>query len=78
MRSFNDLKFGTFIGRFTSDGEASMAVKGLRFSKAEADIRFIGAAACACRHGCRDVYICPTIVVVVLLLALLSLTTVSL
>ena len=25
-----DLKFGTFIGRFWSDGAASMAVKGLR------------------------------------------------
>ena len=26
----NDLKFGIFIGRFPSDGAASMAVKGLR------------------------------------------------
>ena len=28
----NDLKFGTFIGRFPSDGATSMAVKGLILS----------------------------------------------
>ena len=27
--SLNDFKFGTFVGRFPSDGAASMAVKGL-------------------------------------------------
>ena len=27
--SLNDFKFGTFIGRFGSDGAASMEVKGL-------------------------------------------------
>ena len=32
--SFSDFKFGTFVGRFSSDGVASMAVKGLRCSKA--------------------------------------------
>ena len=26
----NDFKFGTFVGRFWSDGAASMAVKGLK------------------------------------------------
>ena len=29
--SLNDFKFATFIGRFPSDGAASMAVKGLMF-----------------------------------------------
>ena len=29
-KSFDDLKFGAFIGRFPSDGAACMAVKGLR------------------------------------------------
>ena len=29
-KSFNDLKFGTFIGRFPSDPLASMAAKGLK------------------------------------------------
>ena len=28
-KSLNDFKFGTFAGRFPSDGAASMAVKGL-------------------------------------------------
>ena len=28
-KSLNDLKFGTFVGRFPSDGAASMTVKGL-------------------------------------------------
>ena len=28
-KSLNDFKFGSFIGRFQSDGAASMAVKGL-------------------------------------------------
>ena len=28
-KSLSGFKFGTFIGRFPSDGEASMAVKGL-------------------------------------------------
>ena len=28
-KGFNDFKFGTFIGRFSSDGAANMAVKGL-------------------------------------------------
>ena len=28
-KGFNDLKFGTFIGRFWSGGAPSMAVKGL-------------------------------------------------
>ena len=30
QKSLNGFKFGTFIGRFPSDGEASMAVKGLK------------------------------------------------
>ena len=30
-KSLNDLKLGTFVGRFPSDGVASMAVKGLMF-----------------------------------------------
>ena len=29
VRSLSDFRFGTFIGRFQSDGAASMAVKGL-------------------------------------------------
>ena len=29
-KGLNDFKFGIFIGRFESDGAASMAVKGLR------------------------------------------------
>ena len=29
LKSLNDFKFGTFTGRFPSDGVASMAVKGL-------------------------------------------------
>ena len=29
-KGLNDFKFGTFVGRFWSDGAASMAVKGLR------------------------------------------------
>ena len=29
-KSLNDFKFGTFAGRFPSDGAASMAVKGLK------------------------------------------------
>ena len=29
-KSLNDFKFGTFIGRFSSDGTPSMAVKGLK------------------------------------------------
>ena len=29
-KGLNDLKFGTFIGCFQSDGAASMGVKGLR------------------------------------------------
>ena len=32
-KSLNDFKFGTFIGRFPSDGAASMAEKGLRVSE---------------------------------------------
>ena len=32
-KSLNDFKFGTFIGRFPSDGAASMAEKGLRDSE---------------------------------------------
>ena len=31
-KSLNDLKSGTSIGRFSSDGAASTAVKGLRVS----------------------------------------------
>ena len=31
-KGLNDFKFGTFIGRFQSNGAASMAVKGLIFS----------------------------------------------
>ena len=30
--SFNDFKFGTLVGRFSSDGGASVAVKGLNAS----------------------------------------------
>ena len=30
-KGLNDFKFGTFGGRFPSDGAASMAVKGLHF-----------------------------------------------
>ena len=30
-KSLNDLKFGTYIGRFLSDSVASMAVNGLLF-----------------------------------------------
>ena len=35
MLSLNDFKFGTFIGRFPSDGAASMAVKGLSNKQGE-------------------------------------------
>ena len=34
-KSRNDFKFGTFTGRFPSDGAASMAVKGLTHRKGE-------------------------------------------
>ena len=30
-KGLNDFKFGAFIGRFLSDGMASMAVTGLKF-----------------------------------------------
>ena len=38
-KGLNDFRFGTFVGRFQSDGTANMAVKGLKFS---------GFAQCCC------------------------------
>ena len=32
VKSLNDLESGTSVGRFSSDGAASMAVKGLRLT----------------------------------------------
>ena len=38
-KDLNDFKFGTFVGRFPSDGAASIAVK--RLNLAESDICYI-------------------------------------
>ena len=31
--SYSGIKFGTFVGRFPSDGAANMAVKGLKYER---------------------------------------------
>ena len=40
--SLNGFKFGTFIGRFSSDGAEIMAVKGLNIHERESIYLFVG------------------------------------
>ena len=55
-KDFNDFKFGTFLGRFPSDGAGSIAVKGLSFLYI-----FFYVSLCASASLCASVSLCTSI-----------------
>ena len=58
QKSLNGFKFGTFIGRFLSDGAASVAVKGLKTQELSNTIQYNFIAKCQYTDCTRNVLWC--------------------